>query len=118
MSGTREELTPHRRAVLADKGRRLYGKFCGTGGRGICAESFAVYHIGRDEAVVAEDLISYLDGVVSGLERADPHGRLAATRGLVGRIRRHLAEGADSIAAVCPAGCGTAEVAADPAPAV
>jgi hypothetical protein len=85
-----EELTPHRRAVLADKGRRLYRKFCGTLGRGICAESFAVYHIGRGEAAVAEDLLAHLDGEVARLEQADPHGWLAATRGLADRIRRHL----------------------------
>jgi len=42
-----DDMGPERRASLADKGRRLYGKFCGTGGRGICAESFAVYHISR-----------------------------------------------------------------------
>ena len=35
-------LAPERRAMLANKGRRLYGKYCGTRGRGICAESFAV----------------------------------------------------------------------------
>jgi hypothetical protein len=104
-----EELTSHRRAVLADKGRRLYGKFCGTGGRGICAESFAVYHIARGEAVVAEDLAAYLDGVVAGLECADPHGRLAATRGLVARIRRHLTGGTDSAGAMCRAECSAAE---------
>ena len=89
-------LTPHRRAMLADKGRLLYGKFCGTGGRGICAESFAVFHIGRGEAVVAEDLVAYLSEVVAELQVADPHNRLAATRGLLGRIRRHLAEAVDS----------------------
>lgn len=87
-----DSLTPERRAMLVEKARRLYGKFCGTGGRGICAESFAVYHIGRGETVVAEDLAAYLDEVVARLERADPHNRLAATRGLIARIRRHLAK--------------------------
>lgn len=85
-------LTPERRAMLAHKAQRLYGKFCGTGGRGICAESFAVYHIGRGEAVVAEDLVAYLDEVVMELEQHDPHHRLAATRGLASRVRRHIAE--------------------------
>ena len=85
------ELGPERRAALADKGRRLYGKFCGTGGRGICAESFAVYHIGRGEAAVAEDLAQFLSGQVALLESADPDARVASTRGLLTRIRQHLA---------------------------
>ena len=92
MGAVGDKLTAHRQAMLADKGRRLYGKFCGTGGRGICAESFAVFHIGRCEVAVADDLVAYLDGVIAELEMADPHGRLAATRGLVARVRRHLAE--------------------------
>lgn len=87
-----KELTPDRRAMLAAKARRLYGKYCGTGGRGICAESFAVYHIGRGEIAVAEDLIVYLDGVVAELKQADQHGHLAATHGLARRIRQHLAD--------------------------
>lgn len=95
MSLSSDELTPHRRTVLAEKAHRLYGKFCGTGGRGICAESFAVYHIGRGEFVVAEDLADFLDGQVAKLEQSDPLGRLQATRGLVARIRRHLAEAAN-----------------------
>lgn len=86
------EMTPERRATLAEKARRLYGKFCGTGGRGICAESFALYHIGRGEPCVAEDLAGFLDTVVAALERDDPDGRLDATRGLAARVRRHLAE--------------------------
>lgn len=85
------ELGPERRAALADKGRRLYGKFCGTGGRGICAESFAVYHIGRGESAVAEDLALYLGCEVALLESADPDARLASARGLLTRIRQHLA---------------------------
>ena len=44
-------LSPEVRARLAQKGRILYGKFCGTGGRGICAESFALHHIWRGEGV-------------------------------------------------------------------
>lgn len=83
--------TPDRRASLADKGRKLYGKFCGTGGRGICAESFAVYHIGRGEPDVAEDLVAHLERVAAELEATDPDGRLAATRGLAARIRAHIA---------------------------
>ena len=83
-------LDPARRASLAAKGRRLYGKFCGTGGRGICAESFACYHIGRGETVVAADLLAFLDGRADALAGADPGGELAMTRGLAARVRGHL----------------------------
>ncbi len=86
------EVTPERREMLAEKGRRLYGKYCGTGGRGICSESFAVYHIGRGESVVAADLLVYLEGRAEELVAADPDGRGPMTRGLIGRVRRHLAE--------------------------
>ncbi len=85
------EVTPERRVMLAEKGRRLYGKYCGTGGRGICSESFAVYHIGRGEPVVAADLPAYLEARAGELVAADPDGRGAMTRGLIERIRRHLA---------------------------
>ena len=37
------ELTPKRREFLAVKAERLYSKFCGLHGEGICAESFAEY---------------------------------------------------------------------------
>ena len=77
-------LAPERRAMLAEKGRRLYGKFCGTGGRGICAESFAVYHLGRGEAVVAADLLAYLETQAAA-------GQDAMTHGLIARLRHHLA---------------------------
>ena len=92
MTVASDALVSERRAMLADKGRRLYGKFCGTGGRGICAESFAVYHISCGEAVVAEDLVAYLDSMTAALEQSDPGSRLVATRGLASRIRRHLDE--------------------------
>lgn len=84
-------VTPERREMLAEKGRRLYGKYCGTGGRGVCSESFAVYHIGRGESVVAADLLAYLESRAGDLLVADPEGRGAMTRGLIGRLRRHLA---------------------------
>ena len=45
MNEVRTELSPERRALLARKGEILYGKFCGTRGQGICAESFAVYQL-------------------------------------------------------------------------
>lgn len=75
------ELSPERRAMLADKGRVLYGKYCKRGGRGICAESFACYHIGRGEQVVAADLLEYL-----ATRPADE-----ITLGLIERVRGHLA---------------------------
>ena len=73
-------LSDDRRAMLADKGRRLFGKYCGLNGRGICAESFACYHIDRGERVVAEDLLAFLE--------AQPED--AITVRLIGRVRRHL----------------------------
>lgn len=73
-------LAPERRAMLAEKGRRL----CGTRGRGICAESFAVYHLGRGEAVVAADLLAYLETQAAA-------GQDAMTHGLIARLRHHLA---------------------------
>lgn len=89
------ELTPELRARLALKGRILYGKFCGTGGRGICAESFALYHLWRGEAVVARDLLAFLDDQILALRERDPHGRLALTEELAGRILKHLEVDAD-----------------------
>ena len=77
-------LAPERRAMLAEKGRRLYGKYCGTRGRGVCAESFAVYHLGRGEAVVAADLLAYLEAQAAA-------GRDAMTHALIARLRHHLA---------------------------
>ena len=91
MADTPDELTPHRREVLARKGRTLYGKYCGTSGRGICAESFACYHLGRGQPLVAVDLLAYLRERVEALKFEDPENRLAMTEGLVGRIERHLA---------------------------
>ena len=77
-------LAPERRSMLAEKGRRLYGKYCGTRGRGVCAESFAVYHLGRGEAVVAADLLAYLEAQAAA-------GRDAMTHVLIARLRHHLA---------------------------
>ncbi len=97
MAAVEIELAPDRRSMLAEKGRLLYGKFCGTGGRGICAESFAVFHIGRGEAVVAEDLVAYLNEVVAELQVFDIHDRLSATQGLLARVLRHLSQANDPI---------------------
>ncbi|MEZ6143758.1 MAG: hypothetical protein R3B84_24600 [Zavarzinella sp.] len=89
------ELSQERRAMLAEKSERLYGKFCGTGGRGICAESFCVYHIGRGETAVAHDFVEFLDDIIRQLHQNDPENRLQATIGLVARIRTHLNVGLD-----------------------
>ena len=83
-------LSPAERGRLAHKGRLLYGKSCGTGGRGICAESFALYHLWRGEPVVARDLLAFLGGRIEALAADDPEGRLAMTRELADRIRGHL----------------------------
>src|SRR4051812_28077821 len=82
------ELSPEQRERLAHKGRILYGKFCGTDGKGICAESFALYHLWRGEPVVARDLLAFLDSQAEALRCHDPDGRLAMTEALAGRIRR------------------------------
>ena len=85
-------MTPERRRMLAEKGRTLYGKFCGTGGRGICAESFACYHLERGEAEVVADLIAHLEARIARLTQSDPDARLPMTRGLLERLTRRLAE--------------------------
>lgn len=83
-------LAPEVRARLVLKGRILYGKFCGTDGKGICAESFALYHIWRGESEVAADLLAFLEAEVVALRDYDPDGRLAITEQLAARIQRHL----------------------------
>jgi hypothetical protein len=90
------ELSPEVRARLAQKGRILYTKFCGTDGKGICAESFALHHIWRGEGEVARDLLAFLETEVVALRDHDPGGRLPLAVELAARIRRHLeAEGDD-----------------------
>ncbi|GAB5493701.1 MAG: hypothetical protein Phog2KO_39160 [Phototrophicaceae bacterium] len=54
------ELTDKRRALLAEKGKRLYQKYCGLNGEGICAESFAEYHALRGEHEVVNDFLDFL----------------------------------------------------------
>ena len=90
------ELSPEARARLALKGRILYAKSCGTDGKGICAESFALHHIWRGEGEVARDLLAFLETEVVALRDHDPDGRLPLAVELAARIRRHLeAEGDD-----------------------
>jgi len=92
---TEVEVVAERRSALARKGQVLYGKYCGTGGQGICAESFAEYHIWRGEYAVARDLLVYLSEQVSALRQMtalDPgqQKRLTMTEGLISRIEAHL----------------------------
>ena len=84
------EVSAERRAQMAIKGRRLYGKYCGLNGEGICAESFAEYHIRRGELIIARDFLAYLEEVVADLE-VQP-ATLLMTRRLIQRIRRTLGE--------------------------
>ncbi len=84
------DIPPERRARLILKGQILYGKSCGTGGRGICAESFALHHVRLGEPTVARDLLDFLDRRVAALQVDDPDGRLAMTRDLADRVRGHL----------------------------
>jgi hypothetical protein len=83
-------LMQEERARLALKGRILYRKFCGTNGRGICAESFALYHLWRGEPEVVRDLLAFLDDEVESLRKEDPSGRLALTEELAIRLIHHL----------------------------
>jgi hypothetical protein len=89
------DLPPEVRARLAHKGKLLFEKFCGTNARGICAESFALYHIWRGEGQVARDFLTYLDTTIGSLRTSDPDGRLAMAEDLAGRIRGHLEKEGD-----------------------
>ena len=96
MGQTDHELSPEARSRLAQKGRILYAKSCGTGGKGICAESFALHHIRRGEGEVARDLLAFLETEVTALRDHDPDGRLPLAVELAARIRCNLeAEGDD-----------------------
>ena len=86
-----------RRAFLAQKGKILYAKYCGTQGHGICSESFAEYHIWRGEYIVAQDFLVYLECQLASLyehAHTDPQAifQLTITQGLVDRIKSLLGE--------------------------
>jgi hypothetical protein len=86
-------VAPERRALLACKGQRLYAKYCGTNGKGICAESFAEYHIWRGEWIVARDLLVFLHIQVEMLHAApDRQPQLAMTERLIARITALLGD--------------------------
>ncbi len=91
MDPTEVEDVAEGRARLSLKGQILYGKYCGTNGRGICAESFALHHIRLGEPTVALDLVRFLEGRIEALRVVDPEGRLAMTEALADRIKGHLA---------------------------
>jgi hypothetical protein len=90
-------VSPERRAILACKGQRLYDKYCGTKGRGICAESFAEYHIWRGEWVIARDFLVYLHIQVDLLRRSTSfapalEAQLHMTERLIAHITALLGE--------------------------
>ena len=62
-------LSPEQRARLAAKGRILYRKTCGIAGTKTCARSFVLFHLGRGEAIVAWDLLAFLDTEAQALRR-------------------------------------------------
>jgi hypothetical protein len=89
MDRASSELSPKRRAALARKGQILYGKSCGTGGRGICAESFALHQLRLGNVEVVQDLLQFLDRRLDALRVYDPEGMLPMTESLAARIRQH-----------------------------
>ena len=86
------ELSPRERDRLARKGELLYGKSCGTGGRGACAESFAVHQLRLGRVEVVDDLLRFLGVRINALRAADPDGLLPETEAMAARIRRHLGD--------------------------
>ncbi len=90
MNHRESELSPERRARLARKGQILYGKSCGPGGRGTCAESFARYQLRLGNIGVVRDLLQFLDRRLVALRADDPEGQLPMTESLATRIRQHL----------------------------
>lgn len=97
MSKVDLELTPQRRALLAHKGKLLYGKYCGTRGRGICAESFAIYQLQQGNRSVVVDFLGYVQEQLSKLQSSDPAGQLLMTRELIRRLEQHLEDGLEEI---------------------
>jgi len=90
MSPAQSELSPERRALLARKGQILYGKSCGTPGRGTCAESFARHQLRLGNREVVLDLLQFLEGQLGMLRVHDPHELTPTTEALVTWIRGHL----------------------------
>jgi hypothetical protein len=94
-SAVEVEVTPERRTELAIRGKRLYAKYCGTSGTGICAESFAEYHVWRGEMIIARDLLVYLYAQRDQLRETDNQRlaeRLTMTQELITCIEALLGE--------------------------
>lgn len=83
------DLTDERRALLAEKGERLYGKYCGLEGKSDCADSFAEYHALRGEYEVVSDFLDFLRNVIS--TETDPQ-KIAMTDQLIARIEALLGD--------------------------
>jgi hypothetical protein len=94
MSRAQPELSADRRALLARKGQILYGKSCGTRGRGVCAESFARYQLGLGHVAVVRDLLQFLNSQLDALRANDPEGLLPMTESLTAEIRQLLEDAA------------------------
>jgi len=77
------DLTDERRAQLANKGKRLYQKYCGLNGRSDCADSFAEYHALRGEYEVVTDFLDFLRDVIT--TETDP-AKIAMTEDLIERV--------------------------------
>jgi Arc/MetJ-type ribon-helix-helix transcriptional regulator len=70
----------------------LYAKYCGLDGCGICAESFAEYHIARGEYAIARDYIQYLIRELDTLSAPEQIRQREITEQLIERIKDHLGE--------------------------
>lgn len=86
------EVSEERRQQLAHKGTLLYAKYCGLDGCGICAESFAEYHIARGELIIARDYVKYLSDQLETLSEEERARQREITERLIERIRNHLGE--------------------------
>lgn len=84
------ELTDERRAQLAAKGKRLYQKYCGLHGKGICADSFAEYHALRGEYEVVTDFLEFLRQVIT---TESDSAKINITEKLIKRIEALLIDG-------------------------
>jgi hypothetical protein len=90
-------VSDERRIALSRKGQILYGKYCGTQGAGICAESFAEYHTWRGELIVVRDFLAFLTAQVALLrQESQSNGlnsaQLLMTQRLISRIEALLGE--------------------------
>ena len=83
-------LTPERRGQLARKGQVLYGKSCGSPGRGTCAESFALKQLRLGNRDVVHDFLQFLEGQLGVLRAHDPGKLMPMTEALITRIRGQL----------------------------